>query len=101
MHCGKLDDKIEIVRLCFSLMCRLVSDDSRALIALMDNDVALLCIGGGAYRTKYSAAFVRSVSGIHVNVQRAEAKRAMVSRRISEREHLFTAILANKSIIVF
>ena len=82
-------------------MSRFVSDDGAALLAAVDYDIAALCVGERLYGAENSAAFVCTVTGVYINVQRAKAKWTVVSRRVAEREHLLAAIFTNKTVIVF
>ena len=78
-----------------------VARDASASVAFMDYDISLFRVGLDPYRAQYAAAGVRSVSGVYINVKRAEAERAVISRGVAERENLFSAILADESAIVF
>ena len=98
---GQFDNKIEVIGLDLCLVSCLVSDDGAALFTLVENYKASLCIGLGSAGAKDSAAFVRSVSGVYINVERAEAEGAMIARGVSEGEHLFFAVSADESVIVF
>ena len=97
----QLDNKIKIVGLDLCLVRRLVSDGLSAFLASVDYDVSLLCIRLRSCRAENSEAGICSVAGVYINVQRAEAEGAMIARGVSERKHLFTAIFANKSVVVF
>ena len=101
MICRKLYYQIKIVSLNLCLVSGSVPDNSTAPFTSVNNYIATLWIRLGAGGTKYSAAGVCPVSGIYINVKRAKAKRAMISRGIAQGQYLFTAILANKAVIVF
>ena len=75
----KLNYKVGVVRLYLCLVSRLVSNYLSAFLTFMDNDVSALCVGLCLDRAENTAAVVLSVAGIYVNVQRAEAKRAVIS----------------------
>ena len=96
----KLDDEIHIVGLDLCLVRRFVSDGLAAFFAAVDDDIALLRVGHSTDWAEYSAAFVGSVAGIHVNVKRRKTEGAVISRGVSEREHLASAIFADKARIV-
>ena len=57
----------------------LVSHGGAAFVASVDDNVAALGIRLCLYGAQDSAAIIGSVSGIDINVERAEAKRAMIS----------------------
>ena len=101
MTCRQLDDKVGIIGLYFCLVRRLVSDDGSALLALMDNDVTPLWVGLRFDRAKYAAAWVGSVAGVYINMQRAQAKGAMIARGVAEGKNLTAAALTCKAVIVF
>ena len=82
-------------------MRRAVTRDRAAFLTFMYDNISFLRIHFCGYRLHYAAAFVRSVSRIYVNVERAEAERAVISRRVAEGKHLFTAIFADKTAVVF
>lgn len=78
-----------------------VADCCAALFTFMDYYISALCVGLGFYRAEDTAALVRSVTGVYINVEGAEAKGTMVSRGIAEGQDLFAAIFADKAVIVF
>ncbi len=78
-----------------------VSYCSRALIATVYYNIALLRVWQRAYGTKNSLARILPVSRIYIHMERAQTKWAMISRGISKRQYLFSAILTNKAVIVF
>jgi hypothetical protein len=80
---------------------RFVSDGFTALFATVNDYITALGVGKRSYRAKYSAAVILAVAGVDINVKRAKAEWAVVTRGVSERKHLFAAILAYKSVIVF
>ena len=82
-------------------MSRLVSNDLAATLASMDYYISLFGVGKRSYGAQNSAAFVCSVARVNVNVKRAKAKRAVIARGVAKRQNLFSAILADKSVIVF
>ena len=98
---GELDYQAHIVGLCLCLVRRLVSDGRAALVTTVNDYIAALGIGKRAYRAKYSAAIILSVTGVYINVERAKAEGAMIARGVTERKHLFFAILADESVVVF
>ena len=99
--CGELDDKAGIVGLDFRLVRRLVPDYRATFVALMDYYVALFRVGLGFYGAKDSATGVGSVAGVNIYVQRAQTKRAVITRGVAERQNLFAAILTHKAVVVF
>ena len=99
--CCELDNKLHIVGLDLRLVSGFVSHDLAAFIAAVNYDIAFLGVGKRSYRTENTSAIVLAISGIDVNVKRAEAKRAVIARGVSEWKNLTAAILAYKSIIVF
>lgn len=98
---GQFDNKVEVIGLDLCLVSRLVSDDSAAFFALVENYKSALRIGLCSAGAKDSTAFVSSVSGVYINVERAEAEWAVVARGVSQGEHLFFTVGADKSVIVF
>jgi len=99
--CGKSYDKIDVVGLAFCFMSGAVSYHAPTLIASVDDDISALGIRLGAYGAKYSAAGVCPVAGVYVNVQRAKAEWAVITRRIAERKHLAATGGADKALVVF
>ena len=69
LNCGELYKKICIVRLDLCLMCRLVSHYGTAPLALVDYYISSAWVGQGTDRAEYSAAIVRSVTGVYINVK--------------------------------
>ena len=99
--CGELDEQVGIIGLDLSVVCRLVADGGTAFFAAMDKNKSALRVGESLDRSEKTAAIVCPVPGIHVNVKGAKAERAMVTRGVAKRKHLFAAILAYKPRIVF
>lgn len=97
----QLDDERHIVGLVFGSQRRLVSAYLAALAATVDYNEALFGVGLGAYGLKLAAARVGAVPRVYVDVKRPQAKRAMVSRRISERLDRASAMHAHKRVVVF
>ena len=97
----KLDNKVGVVGLDPCLVRRLVSYDLSALVASVYDYITALRIGECSYGAEYSAAFVCSITGVDIHVQRAKAERTMVSRGIAKGQYLLAAILADKACIVF
>ena len=98
---GELDEERHIIGLIFGVQRGAVAAYLAAFCAFVDYNEAFFCVWLSSYRLKLSAAFVCSVARVYVNVQGPQTKRAMVSRRVSERVYLFSAMNANKGIIVF
>jgi hypothetical protein len=80
---------------------RFVSDGFTALFATVNDYITALGVGKRSYRAKYSAAVILAVAGVDINVKRAKAEWAVVTRGVSERKHLFAAIGTNKAAIIF
>ena len=99
--CGELNEQIVVVGLNLCLVCRAVADGRAAFVAAVNYDISALCVGERLNGAQDTAAVVGSVTRIYINVQRAKTKGAVVSRGVSEREHLLAAILADKALVVF
>ena len=99
--CGELDYKIGVIRLDLCLVGRLVAHDLAALVTAVDDDVAALRVGQGAYRAEYTATLVRSVAGVYINVHGAKAKWAMIARGVAEGQYLTATVLAYKAGVIF
>ena len=78
-------------------MGRLVAHYGAAFVTAVDDDISALGVRLRFDRAKNSAAFVRSVTGVNIDMKRAKAEGAMVARRIAERKHLLAAILADEA----
>ena len=76
-----------------------ITDYFSATVASVDDDIALFGVGLGADGTENSAAGVRSVAGVDVNVERAETEGAMVSRGVAERQNLAAAVFADEALV--
>ena len=98
---GKFYQKSYVVGLILCLVRRAVSLDLTAFCAFMDDNVALFGIRLHSYRLHEPSAFVCPVSRVHVNVQGAQAKWAVVAGGISEALDLFSAAGADKSAVIF
>ena len=98
---GELDDEIHIVWLDLCLVGGTVAHRLTAFFAAVDYDVTALCVRQRLYGAENTAAVVCSVARVYVNVQGAETERTVISRGISEREHLFAAVLADEACVVF
>ena len=99
--CRELNEQIVVVGLNLCLVCRAVANGSTAFVAAVNYDISALCVGERLNGAQNTAAVVGSVTGIYINVQGAKTKGAVVSRGVSEREHLLAAILADKALVVF
>ena len=82
-------------------MCGAVSPDLSAFFAFMDDDISLSGVGLDPYGAQYTAAIAVSVSGIHINMKRTKAERAMIAGAVTEGLNSPFAIHADKGIIVF
>ena len=87
----------------FGVVSGAVTAELTAFGTAMDDDiaVAVLDVGLGADGLQFTAAGVGTVTGVDVNVERPEAKRAVVARGVAERKDLFSAVCTNKAAIVF
>ena len=90
-----------IVGLNFRFVCCLVSDYCTTFIALVDYHISLFWIRFSLDRTENTTAVVGSVTGIYINVQGAEAERAVVAGGIAKAFYLFSAAGADKSAVIF
>ena len=97
----QLYDLADIVGLDRRLVRRLVSADSAAFAAFAYDDIPLFRVGKRAYRLKETSAIRCAVPGIYINMKRKKAERAMISRGVAERLHLFFAVSTDKSAVVF
>ena len=100
---GQTDEEGAVIGLNFGVVSGAVTAELAAFGTAMDDDiaVAVLDVGLGADRLQFTAAGVGTVTGVDVNVERPEAKRAVVARGVAEREDLFSAVCTNKAAIVF
>lgn len=96
----KLYEQGHIVRLIIGIQRRLISAYFPAFRTAMHYNEALFGIRLGTYRLKLSAAGIGSVPGVYIHVQGPEAERAVVTRRISERLYLLSAMNAGKGCVV-
>ncbi len=99
--CGEFYQKVGVVGLNFCFVSRLVSYGSTAPLTAVNYDITALCIGECLHGAENTATFVLSVARVYINVKRAKAKRAVVSRRVAEGQDLFAAVFAYKAAIVF
>lgn len=76
--CGQSYQEVVIVGL-LSLKGGLVAYCFAAFVTAMNNDISLFRVGQGLYGTENALTVVCSVAGIDVNVQRAKAKRTVIS----------------------
>ncbi len=97
----KLDDIVYIVGLNFCFVRGFVAVNFAAFGAFVKYYITLFRVGERLYRVHDPAAFARSVSGIDVHVQGAEAFGAMVAGGVAKRKHLKAAVCTNKAVIVF
>ena len=67
--CRKFYKQVCVIGLDLGINCRLVADGCAALFTPMNNDKSPLWIGKRLYGAKKTAATVRSVAGINVNVE--------------------------------
>jgi hypothetical protein len=76
---GKLYDQVKVVRLNLRFVRGSVSYDRAAFFAAMNYYISTFGIWLSTCGTKYSAAWICSVSGIYIHVERAQAKRTVIS----------------------
>ena len=82
-------------------MSGFVSDYSTASVTLVNYYVTLFRVRLCFDRSENSAAIICPVAGVYINVQGTEAERAMIARCVAERQNLASAVLADKTVIVF
>ena len=97
----KLYDEVYVIGLDLRFVCRFVSADGAAFAAFMDYDISFFRVRLRRYRVHDAAAFGGSVAGVYIEVERTKTARAVISRRIPEREDLKTAVFADKAAVVF
>ena len=71
--------EVNIVGLYLCLVSCTVAYDRATLLTLMDYYIATFTVRLCSYRTENTLTFVLSVAGIYIYMERAEAKRTMVS----------------------
>lgn len=99
--CGQLYKKIDVVGLYLGRICRLVADCCSALFTAVHYHVPLLGVGEHLHRSKKPETVVCSVPGVYVDMDGAEASRAVVAGRDSKRLYLVSTTSANKSAVIF
>ena len=72
-----------------------------ALGASVNDDESLFGIGLCADRLHLPLAFAGAVSGIDVYVERPEAKGAVIAGGVAQRFHFFSAVCADKAVVIF
>lgn len=93
---GELDQHIAVV-----VGGSTITAESTASAAFVRDDKALLGIRLRENGIHNTAAVRCAVAGIYIEMETAEAKRAMVARGIAERRNLASAVLANEAAVVF
>ena len=101
LSCGKLYEVHYIVGLHFRFVCRFVAVNFAAFRAFVKDDIPLFRVCNDFDGAHYAVTFARSVAGVYVYVERAEALGAMVARGIAERFYLKATVCTDKAIIVF
>lgn len=94
--CRQLNDELHIVGLAFRFMRRLVAPDGTAFCASVNDDKSLFAVrqcGNGLHKT---AAVGGSVAGVYIEMNRPQAKRAVIPRGVAERLNLPAAMSADK-----
>ena len=71
------------------------------IIKFISSGVTLFGIDLREYRLKNSPAIGHAVAGVYVQMERMETEGAMVSRRVTERQNLFSAVDAGEPAIIF
>ena len=77
--CSELYQKVAVIGLNLCLVSRFVAHGSTASVASVHDDESALCIGESLHGAENTAAIVSSVTGIYINVKRAEAERTVIS----------------------
>ena len=67
----------------------------------MNDNKALFGVGESLDRAENSAAIVGSVARVYINVKRAKAERTVIARGVAKGQNLFSAVLADKALVVF
>ena len=98
---GECDDLIHVVGLEPCIVCSTVALDLAASATSVDQNVSLLRIGNGFDGIENAEAGILPVAREIVNMDRAQAKRAVVTRGGTERFYCGAAVLANKPAVVF
>ncbi len=101
MLCRKLYQLIDIVRLYFCLMGSFVALYLSAFCTAVNNDISLFWVCNTADRLHRCAAFVGTVAGIDINVQRPETHGTVVTGGISQRLYFSPAMSTDKAVIIF
>ena len=81
---GELYEQRNVVGLHLCIVCCTISSDFSAFFAPMNNYITFFCIGKDLYGSKLAVAFLGSVAGIFVNVERPQTKRTVVSGAVSK-----------------
>lgn len=101
LSCRECDNLPQIVGLDLHVVGRLITAQLAAFLASVDDDISLLGIGERRHRLQSAAAIAGSVPGVHVQMERPQAKRAMIAGSLLQRQHLLPAVRANKSAVIF
>ena len=81
-------------------MSGFVSHYLAALVAAVNDYISALGVGKRSYWAQKTLTFVCTVARIDVNVEGVKAKRAVVTRGISKRKNLFSAILTDEAVVI-
>ena len=98
---GELYQQVQVIRLNLCLVCRAVSFYRAAFFAFVNDDISLFRVGFHPYRAHDTAAWISSVSRVYIDMERAEASRAMIARTVAERLNLKPAVFADERVVVF
>ena len=101
MICRQLYDKPYIVRLHLCVVRRLIPSQLSAFQAFMYYYISALGIRQCGYRLHQPAAVAAPITWVYVEMERIQAERAVVSRRVAEGKHFFSAVATDKARIVF
>lgn len=91
--CGEFNKQVVVVRL-IAFEGGFVADGCAAFVTAVNDDKSLFGIGQGLNGAENSLTVVGSVTGVYVNVKRAEAKRAVIARGVAKWLNLFATVFA-------
>ena len=80
-----------------------VTAELTAFGTTVNNDiaVAVLDVGLGADGLELTAAGIGAVAGVDIDMKRPQTEGTVIARGVAERQDLFSAMRANKAVIVF
>ena len=68
-HCCQRNDQTKIIRLHPGIVCGAVAADLTAFVAFLQNHISFFGIGLCRNGTQNPAAWIRTVAGIHIDMQ--------------------------------